>query len=524
MNHWQSLLDEGELAELLPAEHREFAPAVVGALAVFLDGLSEARQVRVLARQAELGPHASASERIGALAHSSPVLHKLGQILARDSRLAPALRHQLEKLESLPPAIPVDELRPTLSQDLGVAWEREIELAETPLAEASVAVVVPFRQKRPRPSALNARFGAQAAHADPREAAEARRCDFPGVLKILKPGIEQQLGEELALLGRVGDYLDDACGRLGLIQLDYAESFRRVQEKLAGEVRLDREQTHLLAARREFLGEPRVLIPALLPYSSPRITAMQRVFGRKITERLPSETSARRRLARLVAAALVARPIFAPQARAVFHSDPHAGNLMLADDGRLAILDWSLVGELTHGERAAIVQMLLAAAALDETRIADLLASLAERGSFAAAAVRVVVRRWLGKIIDGTLPAMAWLVGMLDDAVQTAGLRVHAELMLFRKSLYTVEGVVASIGGGAVDVDGVLTQEFARQLALEMPARWFAAPASRDFATRASNLDLLALYLQMPKLAAFQTAAAGRRLWAKWVEPAAPRR
>ena len=31
---------------------------------------------------------------------------------------------------------------------------------------------------------------------------------------------------------------------------------------------------------------------------------------------------------------------------AMFHGDPHAGNLFLTDDNRLAILDWSLVGSL----------------------------------------------------------------------------------------------------------------------------------------------------------------------------------
>lgn len=497
MNPWEALLDEQALADVLPATYREFAAPINGALAVFLGGLSERRQQEILAQQAALDADATVSERIGALAQACPVLHKLGQILARDPRIAPQLRMQLQLLESLPPAVAVDEIRATLVRELGRVTASELELAREPLAEASVAVVIPFVINGAPQN--NGRLGS-------------------GVLKVLKPRIEEHLAEELALLEDVGHYLDERCGELGLIQLDYAESFRRVREKLAGEVRLDLEQAHLAAARQEFVDEPRVLIPAVLPYCSPRVTAMQRVYGAKITERLPADPARRRQLASLVAEALIARPVLAPESRAVFHSDPHAGNLLLADDGRLAILDWSLVGELTESERAAIVQIVLAAAALDEARIVQLLRGIADPGTFRRTAVTAVVRKWLARIMAGALPGLNWLVGLLDEAVQTAQLRVHAELMLFRKSLYTVEGVVESIAGGAVDADAVLLREFARALARELPQRWLASPISRRFATRVSTLDLLALYLRMPALAAIQSAALGRRLIDRWTQ------
>ena len=44
----------------------------------------------------------------------------------------------------------------------------------------------------------------------------------------------------------------------------------------------------------------------------------------------------------------------------MFHGDPHAGNLFLTDENRLAILDWSLVGSLGERDVMAIVQILLA--------------------------------------------------------------------------------------------------------------------------------------------------------------------
>ena len=61
-----------------------------------------------------------------------------------------------------------------------------------------------------------------------------------------------------------------------------------------------------------------------------------------------------------------------------------------------------------------------------------------------------VVEPWLKRIRQGSFPGLSWLVGLLDEAVRTAGLRFAADLMLFRKSLHTLEGVIAEIGGGQI--------------------------------------------------------------------------
>ena len=153
-----------------------------------------------------------------------------------------------------------------------------------------------------------------------------------------------------------------------------------------------------------------------------------------------------------------------------------------------AILDWSLVGSLGENERMAIVQVLLGAITLDTARITAVLEE--------CAIARRITRRWfwlcrigLRRIRRGQFPGMSWLVGMLDDAVQKARLRVTADMMLFRKSLHTLEGVVADVGEGG-QIDQVLCTEFLRHFANEWPQRWLRLPHSRDFATRLSNLDL----------------------------------
>jgi ubiquinone biosynthesis protein len=366
--------------------------------------------------------------------------------------------------------VPIDVIHATLADELGPLDRLGVRLAPAALAEASVAVVIPFEDDGGR----------------------------HGVFKVLKPGVVERLEEELDLFERVGRYLDEKCDEFQIPHLDYRESFEQVRDKLRQEVRFDGEQRHLELARAAYADEPRVQVPALFEHCTPRVTAMERVSGGKITDHGLGCGWERRRLANLLGEALVARPFFSRAGRALFHADPHAGNLFLTGDGRLALLDWSLVGWLGEPERVAVVQALLAAATLQPGRVVALLSTLADRGRIDRPALESVVHRWVAQVRCGRFPGFTWLVGLLDEAVQTAGVRLGADLMLFRKALHTLAGVAADVGAGGDYLDGVLIGEFLCHLALEWPLRWLAPLGSRAFATRLSNADLAGFLLHFP--------------------------
>ncbi|MCA9100085.1 MAG: AarF/ABC1/UbiB kinase family protein [Planctomycetales bacterium] len=473
--NWNALIEEDALAGVLPGEYARFARPVHDGLMIFLAGLPQDVQHEIMAAQARLAPQATIAERLGELARCSPVLHKLGQILARDQRLSPQLRTHLQKLESLSPSTPLDEIRDTLTGELGPLDALGVTLVPPAIAEASVAVVIPYQQN-------NATSRGQ-RHADGHEGADR-------VFKVLKPHIERRLEIELGLLQHLGEHLDERCDELGIPHLDYAESFLQVKNKLWEEVRLDNEQRHLAQAAEFFAGDPDVQIPVLLEHCTSRVTAMSRIYGGKVTDHAIVCPSQRRRLAKLVARALIARPIFADNDQALFHCDPHAGNLFFTDDNRLAILDWSLVGRLNEHERSTIARVMLAAVTLDATQITSLLTGLAERQPPDAVALAAVVRSWLRRVRHGQPPTISWLTGMLDDAVQQARLSVGSDLMLFRKSLHTLEGVLVEIGSDQCVMDEVLGIEFLRALVGEWPKRWLSLPDARAPRTRLSNIDI----------------------------------
>ena len=141
---WDFLLDESAFASILPKEHARFARPIRDGLSLFLSGLPPEQQVAILRAQASLPASASFSQRIGLLARSSPVLQKVGQILARDKRLPEELRGYLRELECLAPMVPQEVLEQAIELELG-PLDRIGFTIEPAIAEASVAVVVPFR-------------------------------------------------------------------------------------------------------------------------------------------------------------------------------------------------------------------------------------------------------------------------------------------------------------------------------------------------------------------------------------------
>jgi ubiquinone biosynthesis protein len=238
---------------------------------------------------------------------------------------------------------------------------------------------------------------------------------------------------------------------------------------------------------------------------------MERVFGVKVTDHGLDCPVGKHRLADLVSRVLVARPVFSQQNRAMFHADPHAGNLLYTRDGRLAILDWSLIGHLSESERIAMGQIILSAITLNASRIVAVLAELNTRPQLNQSGLRAVVDNWLRRVRYGQLPGLTWLVGMLDDAAQSARLRVGTDMMMFRKSLHTLEGVVRDLGARGAEIEKSLLGEFLLQFGKEWPERWFSWPTSRAFATRVSTIDVTATMLSLP-------LALARSWQAQWAE------
>jgi ubiquinone biosynthesis protein len=470
---WSAFLDELDFGALVPEAYARYRPAVEAGLGFFLENLAAERAFALLADQAELPETATIEERLVAMARHCPALHKLGQVLARDRRLPESFRTLLQSLESMLATFPADEALAAIEAELGPLDRLGVAIDGPPLAEASVAVVVPYTWRE---------------HPDQ----PPRR----GVFKLLKPGIAAKLTEELDLLQRVGALLDNRCEALGLPAIEYEETFLQVRDLLAREVHLDAEQEHMRAARAFYASLKSVVIPEVHPFSTPRLTSMQRIDGTKVTDAAALPDEVRRKLAGRIIEALIARPMWSSGDDIAFHADPHAGNLFASDDGRLAILDWSLTGTLGKSDRVGLTQVLFGAIMLDGGRIADAISELSH-GNVDRERLAPLIAAKLQLLRDGMWPSIRWLTALMDEAATDAGTRFGASLVMFRKVLQTLDGVIGDVSAD-VRVDGVLALSLLRKLALEWRTRAYATPFAREFATHFSNMDLAQLWWSAP--------------------------
>ena len=462
-----------DVSPMVPDEFAQFRHVVADAVVFFLEHLPVPRLTELAARQCDLSADASAEERLANLISQCPTLHKLGQVVARDRRLSSELRRRLQTLETMEPTTPVATVRQTIEREIGKDCACALSIDSRALAEASVAVVIPFSSDM---------------SPDTRPAS--------GVLKVLKPHIEERLEEELEIWSDLAAFVDERCERDGLPLLRCKEIFQTVRTLLANEVRLDLEQLHLREAATFYADSQKIQIPGLLPCSTRRITAMERVFGTRVTDTEHLSDGARKELAGLVLTELVAKPIWNTEPCAIFHADPHAGNLFYTQDGRLAILDWALVGYLHKTEREQTAQIVLGALNLDANRIMRAIGAMAiEKPN--ESALREVVTEAVAALYRTEPPGLHWLLNLLGDAMFKAGVLFGEDLVLFRKSVLTLEGVAADVSKD-LSLGKVLPLSGGLELLREWARRCVASPISRDFGTHVSNIDLLSLYFAAP--------------------------
>jgi ubiquinone biosynthesis protein len=403
--------------------------------------------------------------------HACPALHKIGQIVARNRHLDRELRRHLQQLESLEPHTPIQQWRPILQRELAATVEKyDIRVEEHPLAEASVAVVVPLTWLDPT---------------------DGRRRH--GVAKLLKPGIAERLAEDLAILGRLADYLEERWIAYQLPPLGYRQILDEAAQLLANEVRAPREQDSLRQAGNQFAARSDIQIPRLLPFCTDTMTAMERVFGRKVTDAHGLNEWQRPALYLAAVRSLMSDILFCRDESVLFHGDPHAGNLIATRDGRLAILDWSLTGRLTTEDRIRMSQILIGAFALDVAKVTAAVVGLSSEGADEDRIARLV-REAVMALRWRRPPGLRWVMELLDNLTRAGG-RFPPRLLLFRKAFLTLEGVLADVWPAGL-LDETLMAEALLRFAWEWPLRWWKPLRDHDYATHVSSADLLQLALR----------------------------
>jgi ubiquinone biosynthesis protein len=132
----------------------------------------------------------------------------------------------------------------------------------------------------------------------------------------------------------------------------------------------------------------------------------------------------------------------------VFHADMHEGNMIITPDGRLALVDFGLIGRIGMAERRFLAEILWGFIRRDYYRVAEVhfeagyVPKDKSVGDFAQAL------RSVGEPIHGKSASevsMGRLLLQLLDFTHTFGMHMRPELVLLQKTMVQVEGVARSI-------------------------------------------------------------------------------
>jgi ubiquinone biosynthesis protein len=433
------------VSRLVPEAYLKWRPPVRDAMMFVVARLSPARLAPKLLEQFDLPENTSAEVRLLRLIAKVPGLQKLGQVIARNRHLRPALRNALARLENGIRDVKPEEMIRIIERELGPPLKRyDVRIDGTLLSEASVSAVMRFTWRNP-------------------ESARRER----GVFKVLKPHIPEYFAEDMAYLQGLAEYFSDHHQNYGLPAHLIPDTFKKVRRLLRHEVNFVREQKTLLEAWNLYRNLSGVRIPRLIqPLCTRTITALTQERGIKVTNaamRLPP--ARRRQVAEQLIEALVAYPLFSSQQDVIFHGDPHAGNLLYDNrTGELTIIDWALRERLSREQRRHLALLFAMVGLRDRVGACDEVLALSQRRIRATSLRGKVVSETVGRFFD-ELPA-AHLPSMVDvmrllELLAMKSVRFPGSLIILSKVMFTLDGILTDIGGMSSNIGFAIARQLA---------------------------------------------------------------
>lgn len=421
---------------LVPAAYIKWRPPVRDAMMFVVTRLSAARLAPKLLEQIELPPNTAPEVRLLRLIAKVPGLQKLGQVIARNRHLHPALRRALAKLENGIRDVNPDDIRAIVQRELGAKVQiYDAKVSAKILKEASVSAVVRF------------------TWCDPDTGRRQR-----GVFKVLKPHIPEYFSEDMDYLQGLAHYFGDRHHRYGFPAHLIPDTFQKVRRLLRHEVNFRREQNTLLKAATLYRSYSGIRIPRVIqPLCTRTITALTEERGIKVTNAVTRlSVRDRRMVAEQLIEALIAVPLLAAATDAVFHGDPHAGNLLYdRASKKLVILDWALQEHLGREPRRHLALLFLMASLRDPLGVRHEIAALAQnrprKGSRQERVVQKSVAQFLDTLPASRFPSAADAMRLLET-VALRGIKFSGSLIILSKVMFTLEGVLSDIVGADTDI------------------------------------------------------------------------
>jgi ubiquinone biosynthesis protein len=270
-----------------------------------------------------------------ALDDLGPTFVKFGQLLSTRSDIIPeSILSELQKLQDTAAPIPLEVAQAVIERELGTPVEKLFaEFDPRWLGSASIGQVY-----------------------------KARLYDGSLVaIKVQRPDAPQRVAADLALMRDFAALLQARFGDRLFIDV------RELVSEFEGVIRRELDyEAEAMNARRfgvNFAGTP-VKIPGIYTdLTTKRVLTMEFIGGTRFYDIRPVllAPAERRRVATMGADAIFKMAF----EDGFFHGDPHPGNLILTPQGELALLDFGMVGFMSHGDIEALSRLFIAIIARD---------------------------------------------------------------------------------------------------------------------------------------------------------------
>ena len=348
-----------------------------------------------------------------ALEEMGPTFVKLGQILATRVDLFPLdWIAEFEKLQDQASAIPFGELAPLVEEALGKPIDSLFARVDpTPIGVASIGQVH---------SALTRR-GQKV------------------VLKIQKPGIRNKIDSDLRLLDQLAKLACD--NSVEIRRYRPVELIREFRRSLLRELDFTIEARNADRIRKNMRSLKWLTVPRVYwELSSSTVQVQQHIEGipAKALEKLDAAGLDRAQIARRGALAAWKMAL----EDGFFHADPHPGNFIILPGNRIAMLDFGMVGKLSHSRREQILQMTRAVVIREAEQCAAVLASWSDGQPVnfeqLVSDVEDVISQYHGVSIS-ELDITA-LLNDITAMVRNHNLVLPSDIALFIKAIITLEG------------------------------------------------------------------------------------
>ncbi|MEN6374794.1 MAG: AarF/UbiB family protein [Smithella sp.] len=419
------------IENLLPARYAKFNAPVVEGTIFIISSLPLARVADKIVDQLFLDPGTPPGKRLFTLVEGMPSLQKLGQVICRDPDLDPEFKKVLIDLEDNIVTLTFRTMKGVLEKEIaGIRRPCTIIPEKRILAEASVCAVIP--------ASVEIENGMR----------------YTSVLKLVKPAVRKNLPEELALLERLADFLDSRRQDWELGIFSFRGTLDRVKHLLENEVNLAMEQKNMERVRSYYARNRSVIIPYGIPVSTPTMTVMTRIDGRKITDVAGLTDRQKRSLAERLTRLCILKPLQDLNEETIFHGDPHAGNIAYTFDGdhpKIIFYDWGTMGILTLIERFGLVCISLGLI-MGNRQMVFWASDVVTKGQLSSDSEQ---RHDTMKLIEEAISGMSGKVGSVISTLETLferftyhGIIFSADLIMYQKAMLTLKGVIADICPG----------------------------------------------------------------------------